>query len=141
MSDPAKKRRLPLIVALVATLALVGGIVALVVTRTGESAPPRRASGDLVKIELRAKPAAEIRMNGRRVGTTPMTLNVKRASEPVTFDATFSVQKLNPLTRTEKIEHWEQIKTVVPDAEQSVDFRIEDAHMVAEDRHKVGSGR
>lgn len=131
MSDPAKKRRRVLVGASVAALALVGGIVAFVVTGPRESAPPRATTSGLVKLELRAKPLAEIRMNGRRVGTTPLTLDVKRGTQAITLDATFEVRKLNPATRAEKIEHYEQVKTVIPDAEQSVDFRIEDAHEVA----------
>jgi hypothetical protein len=92
--------------------------------------PARRAdapSSETVKIELRGKPVAKLRMNGKRIGTTPTTIIVPRGKQPLELEATFTVEKIGLPQPTKKIETYRQIRQVVPDAEQSVDFAIDDA--------------
>lgn len=116
----ADRRKTRLIVA-IAALIVVGGAVALGVLGTHGS------HADLVKLELRAKPVATIRFKGKQLGTTPIVIQVPRSSRALSVEATFTVHKLNGMTGTSKAESWKQIREIVPDAPQAVDFDIKAA--------------
>ena len=122
MSDVIKNRALWIIGSLVA--AVLATVIILYVS------PGRRAdapSSERVKIELRGKPVAKLRMNGKSIGTTPTTIIVPRGTQPLEFEATFTVEKIGMPQPTKKIETYRQIRSVVPDADQSVDFAQGDA--------------
>lgn len=125
MSDVLKKRGLVIGGAVVAVI--VATVIILLAAKNGGSDAP---SGERVKIELRGQPVAEIHMNGKNIGTTPKTIVVARGTTPITFEAYFTVEKVAIGRNAQKVETWRHTKQVVPDAEQSVDFRIQDATMI-----------
>jgi hypothetical protein len=117
MSD---RRKVRLIVAIVGVLLAGAATVALVL---GLRTPSR----DLVKLELRAKPVASIRFKGRKLGNTPLVIQVQRSKQPLPIEATFTEHKLNAMTgRTTEVVY-KQTLTVTPDDHQSVDFDIKAA--------------
>lgn len=125
---PGVSKTAVLVVAIGVVIAAVVGAVLLV----SGGADGRDSSSGTVKIELRARPPAKIRMNGRLVGTTPTTIIVPRSKQPIDLEATFAIEKIGMMKPTKKVETWRQIKTIVPDAEQSVDFNQADAVKVDE---------
>jgi hypothetical protein len=131
MSDVVKKRALRIAAAVGA--ALVATVIILLASPTGKGASKTDASSaNQVKLELRGKPVAEIHMNGKKIGTTPKTVVVPRGKTPIQFEAIFMVEKYGVARPAKKVETWRQTKQVVPDAEQSVDFTIEDATKIEE---------
>ncbi len=131
MSDVVKKRVLLIVAAVGAAIAAT--VIILLASPTSRDARKTDASsGDKVKLEVRAKPVAEIHMNGRRIGTTPKTIVVARGTTPIQLEAIFTVEKVGLRKPAKKVETWRQSKQVVPDAEQSVDFRIEEATKIEE---------
>lgn len=101
---------------------LVVGMAIAVAVYVSVGGGSRRVGGDLVKLEIRAKPVATIRFRGRELGRTPLVIQVPRSTEPVELEATFTIHELDPTTGARRIRRESQTKTVVPDAEQSVDF-------------------
>ena len=85
------RRKVRLIVAIVGVLLAGAATVALVL---GLRTPTR----DLVKLELRAKPVASIRFKGRKLGNTPLVIQVQRSKQPLPIEATFTEHKLNAMT-------------------------------------------
>jgi hypothetical protein len=122
MSDASKKRLLW--AGVIALVAVVIAVIIVVAARQGSGAEP---AGDQVKLELRAKPFADIRMNGNHVGRTPMTLVVERAATPIELEATFRTEKYRMRDMTKFVEVLKETRIVVPDDNQSVDFDVKDA--------------
>lgn len=87
---------------------IVAGIVAAGVViqlhAKKPASPVTRDTGGTVGIEIRANPAAMIRIDGHKAGKTPLTVHVQKSTTPV------------------QIDNGHQIKTVVPDHDQLVDF-------------------
>ena len=127
MSDVVKKRVLLIVAAVGAAIAAT--VIILLVSPSGTGARKMRGN---VKLEVRAKPVAEIHMNGRRIGTTPKTVVVARGTTPIQFEAIFTVEKVGIRRPAKKVETWRQTKQVVPDDEQSVDFHIDEATKIEE---------
>jgi len=116
------KTRLAILVG--AVIAAVGIVIAVVVMSGAKTDAP---SGGTVKIELRGSQAAKVRMNGKSVGTTPTTVIVPRGAKPLAFEATFHVEKYGLKRPEKKVETWTVVKSVVPDADQLVDFNLKEA--------------
>jgi hypothetical protein len=112
------RRKVRWIVALAAALAVAAGVVAYVLTR-GQT--------QMVELELRAKPVATIRMEGKHLGSTPKKIRLPKSAKPLAFEATFVVHKVNAMTGQKKNVIYKQTLTVTPDAPQSVDFDLDHA--------------
>ena len=80
---PPRKSRKGLIVALVG-VALAAVLVAVVVLAGDKD----KSTAGMVKVEIRAMPTAEIRVDGKKVGTTPMSLQFPSSSKEITVEAT-----------------------------------------------------
>ena len=114
--------KLKIIVA-VGAVVVVGTIVTVIALSSGSGKPAR----DLVKIELRAKPVAELEMKGRKLGRSPIVVQLPRGKDPVEVKATFKLHKLNVMDQTKHTETRVQLKSFVPDDHQAVDFDVKDA--------------
>lgn len=121
----AGRPKLKLIVAIAAVLLVAAG-VAIAIYGT------RRTARDLVKVEIRGKPVATIRFKGRTLGRTPLTIQLPRGTTPLDVEATFTKHGLDLRGRA-RSERYRQVKPLIPDAEQSLDFAIEDATRVPDD--------
>ena len=62
----------------------------------------------MVGIQIRANPAAQIRIDGHKAGKTPMTLHMHKSTKPVRIEA--------------DIGGTTQTKLIVPDQDQDVGF-------------------
>ena len=67
------------------------------------------ATANTVSIEIRATPSATVTFDGHKAGRTPLTIHVPKSANEITIGA---VLLGHPLTRT-----------VVPDRDQTVDFK------------------
>ncbi len=125
MSGAIKNRALWIIGSVLAAGLAMALII--VVSRSAPADAPSASESATVKLELRGKPVAKIRMNGKAIGTTPTTIIVQRGKQPLEFEATFTQEKIGMTHPSKKVETYRQIRMVVPDAEQSVDFALVDA--------------
>lgn len=66
------------------------------------------ATPDTIGVQIRANPAAEIRIDGHKAGKTPMTLHMRKGTKTVRIDAV--------------IDGKTQTKLIVPDQDQDVGF-------------------
>lgn len=129
MTEATKKRLLVAGVGIVAAAIATVIILAASPTKKSQQYDP----GSQVKIELRGKPVARLKMNGKSIGKTPMTIVVAKGTQPIELEATFTINKIafgGDPSKAKKTEVFRQVKTVVPDAEQAVDFNINDATKV-----------
>lgn len=139
MNEAIKKRLLVVGVGIAAAAIAIAIIVATSGSKKGQQYDP----GSQVKIELRGKPVAKLRMNGKSIGKTPMTIVVAKGTEPIELEATFTINKIafgGDPAKAKKTETFRQVKSVVPDGEQSVDFNINDATKVDTSLGPLGSG-
>lgn len=121
----AGRPKLRLIVAIAVVLVVAAGI-AIAIYGT------RRTDRDLVKVEIRAKPVATIRFKGRSLGRTPLTIQVPRSTTAIDVEATFTKHGLDARGRA-RSDRYRQVKPLIPDAEQSLDFAIDGATRVPDD--------
>jgi hypothetical protein len=79
--------------------------VGVVVQMQAKTKPAARAVAEgTVEIEIRSNVPAQIKVDGHNAGKTPMTVHMQKGTTPV------------------QIENGKQIKSVVPDHDQVVDF-------------------
>jgi hypothetical protein len=104
-----------------AVLLLVGAVVgiALIVQRDSRS-ESGAASGETVRIEVRSMPAMEIKLNGRKMGRTPLSLRVPKSDAPITLEASYVQRKYSRVNVIE--EPRTEARQVVPDRDRTVDF-------------------
>jgi hypothetical protein len=139
MTEATKKRLLVTGVGVVAAAIATVIILAASPTKKGQQYDP----GSQVKIELRGKPVAKLKMNGKSIGKTPMTIVVAKGTQPIELEAMFTINKIafgGDPKKAKKTEVFRQVKTVVPDGEQAVDFNINDATKVDTSVGPMGSG-
>jgi hypothetical protein len=76
-----------------------------------EAAPARQLPGGAatVEISIRSTPPAEVAIDGRRAGRTPLTLELRRDTHPVVIEATLDGKP--------------QLRSVVPDRDQVIRFQ------------------
>jgi hypothetical protein len=120
---PSRKSRKGLLVALVA-MVIAGAMVAVVIY-AGDKAPSgARTSGpvDQIKIEMRAIPSAEIRIDGRKVGTTPISLSYPRSAKQIVVEA----RMIRHLVKrgAERNDVYKDVRTITLDRDQLLDFRL-----------------
>jgi len=127
MSDASKSRPLWLELTALVVVVLVVVIVLAARHQGNPSKLDAEPTGDQVKIELRAKPFAQIAMNGKALGRTPLSVVVKRGTTPIEFQATFTVDKYRLKDKQKFTSVLKETRVVVPDANQSVDFNVDDA--------------
>ena len=84
---PPPKSRKGLFIALAAGGAVIAAVVIAVVLLTGGAAE-QASSSDRIKIEVRANPTAEVRVDGKKIGKTPISLQYPRSSKDVVIEAT-----------------------------------------------------
>lgn len=120
-----------LLLALIGIALVVGAIVAVVIVTRDEAQPSQASSQDKVKIELRASPIAEIRIDGKNVGKTPINLQFAKSDKDIKIEAT--------LVRTlvkrggQKQELYKGYRTVKLDRDQLLDFTYSNTTLVESD--------
>jgi hypothetical protein len=82
---PPPKSRKGLFIALAAIAVVATVIVAAVLLVDGDE---QSSSPDRIKIELRANPTAEIRIDGKKVGKTPISVQFPRSDKEILIEAT-----------------------------------------------------
>lgn len=83
---PPPKSRKPLLIALIGIL-VAGAMVAIVVV-AGDEPRQQSASADKIKIEIRANPTAEIRVDGKKIGKTPISVQYPKSNREIVIEAT-----------------------------------------------------
>jgi hypothetical protein len=80
-----EKSRKALFIALIGTL--VVGVVIAVVVLVGRDEPPQQSSSaDKIKIEVRSNPTAEIRVDGKKIGNTPISLQYAKSDKEIVIE-------------------------------------------------------
>ena len=121
------KSRTGLIVVLLG-IALAGAMVAIVIAAGQEPEPASSGTVDNVRIELRAMPPAEIRVDGKKVGTTPMSLQYPRSTREIDIEATMLRHWVK--RGGAKDEKYVDRRKVVLDRDQLIDFKTTKQNLV-----------
>lgn len=119
-----KSQWIVLVVAIV--IAVAGGIAAIVVYSGNEA--DSTDSGERVVIELRAMPPAKVRVDGKKVGTTPMSLQYPKSNRTIEIEATMVRHLVN--RRGSKDVEYKDTRTITLDRDQLLDFKADPAHRV-----------
>lgn len=117
-----------LLLAVVGIALVVGAIVAVVIVTRDEAQPTQASSQDKVKIELRASPIAEIRIDGKNVGKTPINLQFDKSDKELKIEATL----VRTLVKrgSQKQELYKGYRTVKLDRDQLLDFTYSNTTLV-----------
>ena len=120
MSDEVQRSRAWILFAAVGFVAVAGVIALILYTGRGGGSEP--SSTEQVRIEIRAMPIAKITVDGKPVGTTPMSLQFPKSTREVEIQAElkeqwFKVGVREPLTRT-----YTPKRRIKLDHDQVVDF-------------------
>jgi hypothetical protein len=124
---PPRKSRTGLLIALVG-LVTAGAMVAVVIYAGDEA--PKSGSGDQIKLEMRGMPSAEIRIDGKKVGTTPLALSYPRSTKQIVVEA----RMIRHLVKrgAERNDVYKEVRTITLDRDQLLDFRLATATLIDE---------
>src|SRR5262245_55321684 len=111
----------------IAIVLAVGGVIAATVVFSGGESPSLPQT-ETVRIEFRANPTATISIDGKKVATTPINLQFSRSTREISVKATM-VRHL-VAAHTTKDEHYEDVRTVTLDRDQTIDFKIDKKNLV-----------
>ena len=112
------------IVVIVAALVVVAGaIVAIGVALSGDSESDGDSSAQVerVRLEIRGKPQARIKVDGKLIGKTPLSIYVKKSSTPMVIEA-FTDEHIMPLGKRPITRPREMSRKIVPDRDLVIDF-------------------
>ena len=113
-------------VILVLLLSTVGAVIVL-----GKADSPSTTAAT-VRIEVRSMPAMTIKKDGKMLGHTPVSFQVRKSSKPISLDADWTEQRVY---RTgAKMVPRQAHKDVVPDHTMTVDFTRADGLPVQMDK-------
>lgn len=119
---------------------IVGAVIAVLLLSTvgvvifvGKADSPSTTPADeLVRIEVRSMPAMTIKKDGKMLGHTPVSFQVRKSSKPISLDADWTEQRVY---RTgAKMVPRQAHKDVVPDHTMTVDFTRADGLPVQMDK-------
>lgn len=119
-----KPQWIVLVVAIV--IAVAGGITAIVVYSGNEAGSTD--SGERVVIEIRAMPPAKVRVDGKKVGTTPMSLQYPKSNRTIEVEATMVRHLVS--RRDSKDVEYKDTRTITLDRDQLLDFKADPEHRV-----------
>jgi hypothetical protein len=138
-NPPPRKSKAVWLVPVVGILVAAGLIAVVIYAGDDSHSSSQSASGETVYFEIRAVPTAEIRMNGKKVGTTPISLQLPKGTKQVTIEATMH-RKLVKLGKTSgakdevfkgtKDEVYKGTRVLTPDRDRTVDFSLSSANLV-----------
>jgi len=109
------------IAVIVATLVVVvGGIIAIGFALSKNSAPEATPE-ERVRLEFRGKPQARIKLAGKLIGSTPLSVYVKKSTQEITVEA-FTEEHVMPPGRRPIDRPRVMTRKIVPDRDQVIDF-------------------
>jgi len=116
------KSRIAVILGICAALAVVGIIVWAAKQDMAKSASTS-ASGEQVRIEIRAMPIATVRVDGKPVGKTPMSLQFPKSEREVVIEATMQPLVYDMRTKQQVAEPVTETRRVKLDQDHLLDFK------------------
>ena len=108
-------------------VAVIAGIAAIVFYSRSEDGSPSR-SASRIKIEMRAMPTATIFIDGKKMGTTPMSLQFTASTKELVIEAEMIRSLVRPGAR--KVETYRDLRKVTLDRDQTLDFTLSTAKRV-----------
>jgi hypothetical protein len=126
LDEKPRKSRKGLIVALVGIL-LAGAMVAIVIW-AGDQESGSSGTVDNIRIEMRAMPPAEIRVDGKKVGTTPMSLQFPRSTREIEVEATMIRHWVKK--GAQRDDKYVDRRRVTLDKDQLIDFKTTKQNLV-----------
>lgn len=114
---------------------IVGAVIAVLLLSTvgaviflGKDDSSSKPTTEMVRIEVRSFPAMTIKIDGRKLGQTPVQFVVAKSTKPISLDADWVEQRVY---RTgPKMIPRQAHKDVVPDHTMTVDFKASDGKPV-----------
>ena len=114
---------------------IVGVVIAILILSTvgvvvfvGRTDSNSKTAKETVRIEVRSFPAMTIKKDGHKLGKTPVSFIVPKATDPISLDAEWTEQRVyrNKALMVPRQAH----KDVVPDRSMTVDFKASDGKPV-----------
>jgi hypothetical protein len=117
-------------VLLVGAVLVAAAVIAIVAYSGGEQSSPATSATapDRVTVELRAMPVATIHVDGKKVGTTPISLQYPRSDREITIEATL-VRRLVKRGAT-KDQTYKGIRKIRLDRDHLYDFTFKNTDLV-----------
>jgi hypothetical protein len=116
------KPRLALILGICAALAVVGIIVAAAVKDSSSDEPKSSLTDEQVRIEIRSMPVANLRVDGKKVGKTPMVLQFPKSNREIKIEASMDMNIYDMRTRQPVGEPVVVTRTVKLDQDAVIDI-------------------
>ena len=116
---PPRKSRKGLLIALVG-IVVAGAMVAVVIYAGDEPKPA--ASTERVFIEIRSMPRGDIRIDGKKVGTTPMALQFPKSTKQITVEVTLEETFFSAGSKRRIDKTYKPKRIVTLDHDQTLDF-------------------
>jgi hypothetical protein len=132
---PPPKSRKGLFIAL-AAVAVVAAVIVAAVWFVGDE---QSSSPDRIKIELRANPTAEIRIDGKKLGKTPISVQFPRSDKEVVIEATL-VRHWVQRGGGKKDERFVGIRKVKANRDYLFDFTYANTTLVDTNKIPAGAG-
>ena len=126
LRTPPKSRK-GLIIAIVGIL-VAAAMVVVVVLAGDEPRTQQSASADKIKIELRSNPTAEIRVDGKKVGKTPISLQYPKSDKEITIEATLVRHLVK--RNAKKDETYQGIRRIKLNRDHLYDFTFENTTLI-----------
>jgi hypothetical protein len=95
------------------------------------SSQTEATSGNTVRIEIRALPKMTVKKDGKKIGTTPVSIEVPKTNQPFDIDTEWTEQRIYRTGQRMVPRHAH--KAVVPDDNKTVDFTAKDGDPVVVD--------
>jgi hypothetical protein len=121
------KSRKALFIALIGIL-VVGATIAIVLFAGRDSPPQQSSSADKIKIEVRSNPTAEIRVDGKKIGKTPISLQFAKSTKEIVIEATLVRQLVK--RGAKKDEVFQGIRKLQLDRDHLIDFNFANTTLI-----------
>jgi flagellar basal body-associated protein FliL len=127
------KSRKALLIALIG-IAVAAAIVAVVMYAGGGSSQ-QSSSAEKIKIEVRANPTAEITVNGKHIGKTPISLQFPKSNKEVVIEATLVRHFVKRDAKKDEI--FQGTRKLTLDRDHLVDFNYGNTTLVETNEDKA----
>jgi hypothetical protein len=109
-------------------LAVAGAIVVAVIADGGDEDTSGSGTVDPIKVEMRAYPVAEIRVDGKKIGKTPLSLTYPRSTKQITVEATMVRHLIRRGNARDDV--YRDVRTITLDRDHLLDFKLDTAKMM-----------
>jgi hypothetical protein len=124
-----EKSRKALFIALSGILVIAAAVIAVVLYSGGDEPTQQSSSADKINIEVRANPRAEIRVDGKKIGKTPINLQFAKSDKEILIEATLERHYVKR-GGAKKDEIFKGTRRLTLDRDRVVDFTYDNSELI-----------